>query len=93
MSHLQPLGPAVLAVLEFALGALEPRLADAFETDVRFRRPILLPAKVEFATTDADKGDEIDFTVRGHGKRRDSRHLDGRITPVAPKTSPKGKAK
>jgi hypothetical protein len=24
MSHLQPLGPAVLAVLEFALGALEP---------------------------------------------------------------------
>ena len=74
-----------------ALAALEPRLPDAFVVDVRFRRPILLPAKVEFAT--ADEGEEIDFTVRGHGKKRDNRHLDGRVTPIAAKTSPKGKAK
>jgi acyl dehydratase len=92
----KPLGfPAAIAhgmwTKARALAALEPRLPDAFETDVRFRRPILLPAKVEFAT--ADEGEEIDFTVRGHGKKRDNRHLDGRITPIAVKTSPKGKAK
>jgi acyl dehydratase len=84
----KPLGfPAAIAhgmwTKARALAALEPRLADAFETDVRFRRPILLPAKVEFATEDSL------FTVR-KGKNR---HLDGRITPVAVKTSPKGKAK
>ena len=84
----KPLGfPAAIAhgmwTKARALAALEPRLPDAFETDVRFRRPILLPAKVEFATDDSL------FTVR-KGKNR---HLDGRVTPVAAKTSPKGKAK
>jgi acyl dehydratase len=73
-----------------ALAALEPRLPDAFAVDVRFRRPILLPAKVEFASH--DDGEEIDFTVRGRGAKRSNRHLDGRIDPVAAKTSPKGKA-
>jgi acyl dehydratase len=68
-----------------ALAALEPRLPDAFAVDVRFRRPILLPAKVEFATSDGDK-DEIDFTVRGRGDRRGNRHLDGRVDPVAAKS-------
>src|SRR6201990_2268052 len=71
-----------------ALAALEPRLADAFEADVRFRRPILLPARVEFATQDQQQDQSL-FTVR-KGKNR---HLDGRITPVAAKTSPKGEAK
>jgi hypothetical protein len=74
-----------------ALGALDARLPDAFAADVRFRRPILLPAKVEFATQDV--GEEIDFTVRDSGEKRGERHLDGRIIPVAAKTSPKGKAK
>jgi acyl dehydratase len=73
-----------------ALAALEPRLPDAFTVDVRFRRPILLPAKVEFATQ--NQGEEIDFTVRGRGAKRENRHLDGRVNPVAAKTSPKGKA-
>ena len=80
-----------------ALAALESRLPDAFAVDVRFRRPILLPAKVEFATREnrrnADTDGEIDFTVRGRGQKRGTRHLDGRITPVAAKPSPKGKAK
>jgi hypothetical protein len=82
-----------------ALAALEPRLPDAFVTDVRFRRPILLPAKVEFATQDLQQGHagsdgrEIDFTVRGRGDKRGNRHLDGRVNPVAPKTRTKGKAK
>ncbi len=66
-----------------ALAALESRLPDAFAVDVRFRRPILLPARVEFATQ------ESLFTVR----KGTDRHLDGRITAVAAKTSPKGKAK
>jgi acyl dehydratase len=94
----KPLGfPAAIAhgmwTKARALAALEPRLADAFETDVRFRRPILLPAKVEFATQDDQQGhhqqDQSLFTVR-KGKNR---HLDGRITPVAAKSSPRGKAK
>jgi acyl dehydratase len=93
----KPLGfPAAIAhgmwTKARALGALEPRLPDAFEVDVRFRRPILLPAKVELATSDQADGEEIDFTVRGRGEKRGNRHLDGQINPVAAKTSPKGKA-
>ncbi|MFT3863176.1 MAG: MaoC/PaaZ C-terminal domain-containing protein [Solirubrobacterales bacterium] len=84
----KPLGfPAAIAhgmwTKARALAALEPRLPDAFETDVRFRRPILLPARVEFAT------EESLFTVR----KGSERHLDGRISPVAAKTKSKGKAK
>jgi acyl dehydratase len=91
----KPLGfPAAIAhgmwTKARALAALESRLPDAFTVDVRFRRPILLPARVEFATQ--DRGEEIDFTVRGRGEKRGNRHLDGRINPVAAKTSPKGKA-
>lgn len=103
----KPLGfPAAIAhgmwTKARALAALEPRLADAFEADVRFRRPILLPARVEFATLDqghrpgeAPGADapEIDFTVRGRGEKRGNRHLDGRVSPVTPKSKPKGKAK
>jgi acyl dehydratase len=71
-----------------ALAALESRLPDAFVTDVRFRRPIYLPARVEFATTDQNRSagdEEIDFTVRGRGEKRSNRHLDGRVIPVAAK--------
>ena len=95
----KPLGfPAAIAhgmwTKARALAALEPRLPDAFAVDVRFRRPILLPAKVEFATADAgSENEEIDFTVRGRGEKRGNRHLDGRVNPVAPKTRTKGKAK
>jgi acyl dehydratase len=92
----KPLGfPAAIAhgmwTKARALAALEPRLPDAFVVDVRFRRPILLPAKVEFATQDS--GEEIDFTVRGRGAKRSNRHLDGRTIPTAAKTKTKGKAK
>jgi acyl dehydratase len=97
----KPLGfPAAIAhgmwTKARALAALDSRLPDAFAVDVRFRRPILLPAKVEFATQDEQKagdGEEIDFTVRGRGKKRDSRHLDGRILPVKAKTKTQSKAK
>jgi acyl dehydratase len=94
----KPLGfPAAIAhgmwTKARALAALESRLPDAFITDVRFRRPIYLPARVEFATSDQEQDQEIDFTVRGHGGKRTIRHLDGRINPVAAKTRTTNKAK
>ncbi|MBS1679578.1 MAG: hypothetical protein JST08_19570 [Actinobacteria bacterium] len=83
----KPLGfPAAIAhgmwTKARALAALEPRLPDAFAVAVRFRRPIALPATVEFAAQGPL------FAVR----RGTERHLDGRITPVAAKPGPKGKA-
>jgi acyl dehydratase len=96
----KPLGfPAAIAhgmwTKAKALATLDARLPDAFAVDVRFRRPILLPAKVEFATQDQEQGDgeEIDFTVRGRGKKRETRHLDGRVLPVKAKSKTQSKAK
>jgi MaoC like domain/N-terminal half of MaoC dehydratase len=63
------------------LAALESRLPDAFATEVRFRKPILLPGRVEFAS--ASDGDRIDFAVRD--AKRGTPHLDGRIEPLEPK--------
>jgi acyl dehydratase len=64
------------------LAALEARLPDAFAVDVRFRKPILLPARVEFAS--AGDGDEIDFEVRD--AKRGTPHLDGHVAPLEAKT-------
>jgi MaoC dehydratase-like protein len=63
------------------LAALESRLPDSFATEVRFRKPILLPGRVEFAS--ASDGDQIDFAVRD--AKRGTPHLDGRIEPLEPK--------
>lgn len=60
------------------LAALEPRLADAFTVEVAFKRPILLPATVEFCETANPETQSVDFGVRDAGKGRS--HLDGRIT-------------
>jgi len=62
------------------LAALESRLPDAFEAEVRFRKPILLPARVEFAS--AEEGGEIRFAVRD--AKRQTPHLDGRVGPLEP---------
>jgi acyl dehydratase len=59
------------------LAALESRLPDAFQVDVRFRKPILLPGRVEFAST--SEGDEIKFAVRD--AKRGTPHLDGSVKP------------
>ncbi len=97
----KPLGfPAAIAhgmwTKARALAALDSRLPDAFTADVRFRRPIYLPARVEFATQDqgpaGGSGEEIDFTVRGRGEKRADRHLDGRVLPVTAKTGTKTKS-
>jgi acyl dehydratase len=65
------------------LAALESRLPDAFEVDVRFRKPILLPSRVEFAST--SDGDEIAFAVRD--AKRGTPHLDGLVKPLEAKSN------
>jgi acyl dehydratase len=65
------------------LAALESRLPDAFQVDVRFRKPILLPGRVEFASS--SQGDEIAFAVRD--AKRGTPHLDGRVVPVETKSN------
>lgn len=63
------------------LAALESRLPDAFSVDVRFRKPILLPGRVEFGS--AEEGEEIVFAVRD--AKRQTHHLDGRLRPLEAK--------
>jgi len=82
----KPLGfPAAIAhgmwTKARCLAALDSRLLDAFTVDVRFRKPILLPARVEFAS--ATEGEEIVFAVRD--AKRQTPHLDGRVTPLEAK--------
>ena len=55
------------------VAAIEPRLPGVFEVEVAFKRPILLPSKVEF-TSGAD-GDAVSFGVRS---RDGEPHLAGR---------------
>jgi hypothetical protein len=67
------------------LAALDSRLPDAFAVDVRFRKPILLPGRVEFAS--ATEGEEIAFAVRD--AKRQTPHLDGRVAPLEAKQKAK----
>jgi acyl dehydratase len=64
------------------LAALESVLPDAFAVEARFRKPILLPARVEFASS-ADGG-EIDFAVRD--AKRGTPHLEGHLEPLEAKS-------
>jgi MaoC like domain len=57
------------------LAALEGRLPEAFAVDVRFRKPILLPAAVEFLS--GSEGEEIGFAVRD--AKHQTPHLEGRV--------------
>jgi hypothetical protein len=57
------------------LAALEPRLPDAFTVEVAFKKPILLPGKVEFCEAETPGG--IGFGVRDPRKGRS--HLDGLV--------------
>jgi acyl dehydratase len=57
------------------LAALDPRLPDSFAVEVEFKKPILLPATVEFSEREETGG--IRFAVRGAGKG--TAHLDGRV--------------
>ncbi len=62
------------------LAALESRLPDSFSVEVSFRKPILLPARVEFAAT--PEGEEIAFAVRDPKKQ--TPHLEGLVRPTPP---------
>ena len=59
------------------LAQLDSRVPDAFTVEVAFKRPILLPSKVQFASAQA--GGRIDFGVRS--ARDDTPHLAGSLTP------------
>jgi acyl dehydratase len=71
------------------LAALEGRLPDAFAVEVRFRKPIRLPGKVEFLS-EAGR-EEIHFAVRD--AKRHIPHLVGSIEPVEAKSNPERKSK
>jgi len=66
------------------LAALEGRLPDAFAVEVRFRKPIVLPARVEFLSD--GEGEQIGFAVRD--AKRHTPHLDGRLRPAQAKQAP-----
>jgi len=66
-----------------ALAQLESELPDSFEVEVRFRKPVLLPARVVFA--EQNEGDEILFAVRN--AKKGTPHLDGRVQPLKSKTA------
>jgi acyl dehydratase len=58
------------------LAQLDSRLPDAFTVDVSFKRPILLPSKVRFASAEAAGG--LAFGVRS--ARDDTPHLSGSVS-------------
>jgi len=58
------------------LAALQPRLPQAFTVEVAFRKPILLPARVDFVLATTKAG--MRFGVRG--TRKPTAHLDGELT-------------
>jgi acyl dehydratase len=72
-----------------ALAQLETKLPDAFEAEVRFRKPILLPARVEFASQ--EQGEEILFAVRD--AKKGTPHLDGRVQPLSSGAKTKSSSK
>jgi hypothetical protein len=61
-----------------AMGGFEGRLPEAYRTDVRFLKPVLLPTTVAFTTFRS--GDADAFTVRG--KSKNTPHLAGKITSL-----------
>jgi acyl dehydratase len=65
------------------LAAIESRLPGAFSAEVRFRKPIFLPARVEFLSEGGDQ--EIDFAVRD--SKRKTPHLEGRTKALGDKPS------
>jgi len=63
------------------LAALDSRVPGAYTVDVAFKKPILLPSKVRFATGAPDGATA--FTVRS--ARDDSPHLAGSLTANVPR--------
>ncbi len=59
------------------LAALEGVVPDALEVDVRFKLPVSLPSKVDFASWEDDGGRA--FALHGHGSGKP--HLTGTVRP------------
>jgi len=72
-----------------ALAQLESELPDSFEVEVRFRKPVLLPARVLFA--EHNEGEEILFAVRD--ARKGTPHLDGHVQPLKSSAKTTGRIK
>jgi MaoC like domain len=66
-----------------ALAQLESKLPDSFAVEVRFRKPVLLPARVLFA--EQDNGNQILFAVRD--AKKGTPHLDGHVQPLKSNTA------
>lgn len=85
--HLHPLGARLFGFPQAiahgmwtkarCLAALAPSLPDAYTVEVAFRKPVLLPSEVVFATASAE--DRLEFAVRSV---RDSEqiHLEGTVS-------------
>lgn len=67
------------------LAALEGDLPDALGVEVRFKRPILLPGRVSFASAPQADGRTL-FAVRD--ARSATPHLDGYLRPLEPTSGP-----
>lgn len=61
------------------VAALDSRLPDGYTVDVRFKLPVLLPAKVAFSATGQDGGGWR-FSLRA--ERSGKPHLAGTVTPL-----------
>jgi len=72
-----------------ALAQIESQLPQSFEADVRFRKPILLPARVEFAGREQEG--EILFSLRD--AKKGTPHLDGRVRQAKNASQSKLKSK
>jgi hypothetical protein len=57
------------------LAALQPELPESFTAEVRFKRPVLLPARVAFSTDKAAGGRAFAL----HDAKRGIPHLEGRV--------------
>jgi hypothetical protein len=64
------------------LAALGSELPAAYTVDVAFRKPVLLPATVQFAEAAGPSPGSIAFGVRD--AKRGTAHLDGRVSPRRP---------
>jgi hypothetical protein len=60
------------------LAALESRLPEAFTVEVAFKKPILLPGKVEFCEADGP-GEALDVQFGVRDPRKGRSHLDGLV--------------
>ncbi|HEV3047897.1 MAG TPA: MaoC/PaaZ C-terminal domain-containing protein [Solirubrobacteraceae bacterium] len=71
-------------------GPFAATLAGPFSVEVRFRRPILLPAQVAFASAPAARLDGVAGTAASFGvrdAREHTEHLVGRMQPITDVTS------